>query len=794
MFLAILFIASPATANFFPDIIVTSPNGIWTDSRAYTTLQGAIDAVGVSDREIVIAKTETCTDLTIPSNIRLRFTRGGSIANTGQLTINTKDITAGDLQIFTGPGDIDFVSGSVVRSTWFSNIVSAITLTNDDSLTLIISAHDNIDGDCVIGDDVVLRWESSDNIITSDVGFTLSNIKNIEAGNYQLFVGAGDFDFLDGTQLNLSWFADLRSVITWVEDEEVTLVVDEPNTVAFDNIISLNISVDFKGGGIFDIGVGRNVTFNGNFDSPLRNVFTGSGTVSFGPLTTIVHPEWWGDNVTPGTTEMADEIQLAIDSLPAVGGVVKFTNDIYRVSSTLTFPIGEVFPGHITNIRIQGSSSGLSSGTNVLTYGTRINSHISDGAVFDLLTGTPTCVNVQFRDLEFYDVESTGYNYGIRADRFQTGCIIENVGFKNFSIGLSIESYAYYSKLDRVVAYYSRREGMAGIVIRGANGLLINRCQASNGLGMGMWIDNAYGVSVNGCWFERNAKQGLYIRGNLAGQGAVNISGNYFEDNGSDANQPNLSIEGDGAGTPIKGGHVSGNIFYTNSSSCSIGLGYAEGIVVTGNKLDSYHNQRCIYSVSCKDCSFIGNWYHPIPASKLDVPARNTIIEPQLSKNTLFSATATPVAGTWVAGDIVWNSAPSPGELPGWLCVTGGTPGTWEGIGELGTLDILNEILAPAHLIATADSTIAANQGVNDALYLNAKGTGAVGLARYGTGGVAFYDGADSVVAHLNSLGHLILENATGRIYIGPTANNCYIYRSGNDLYWYNGSTGTKLN
>lgn len=47
-------------------------------------------------------------------------------------------------------------------------------------------------------------------------------------------------------------------------------------------------------------------------------------------------------------------------------------------------------------------------------------------------------------------------------------------------------------------------------------------------------------------------------------------------------------------------------------------------------------------------------------------------------------ATAAPTTGTWALGDFVKNSAPSElgtaGSryiLTGWLCITGGTPGTW---------------------------------------------------------------------------------------------------------------------
>jgi hypothetical protein len=45
--------------------------------------------------------------------------------------------------------------------------------------------------------------------------------------------------------------------------------------------------------------------------------------------------------------------------------------------------------------------------------------------------------------------------------------------------------------------------------------------------------------------------------------------------------------------------------------------------------------------------------------------------------------TAAPTSGTWVQGDKVWNTAPTAGGVPGWVCVTGGTPGTWKAMAPL---------------------------------------------------------------------------------------------------------------
>ena len=42
---------------------------------------------------------------------------------------------------------------------------------------------------------------------------------------------------------------------------------------------------------------------------------------------------------------------------------------------------------------------------------------------------------------------------------------------------------------------------------------------------------------------------------------------------------------------------------------------------------------------------------------------------------------AVPTTGTWLRGDIVWNTAPASAGYIGWVCVTAGTPGTWQTFG-----------------------------------------------------------------------------------------------------------------
>ena len=47
--------------------------------------------------------------------------------------------------------------------------------------------------------------------------------------------------------------------------------------------------------------------------------------------------------------------------------------------------------------------------------------------------------------------------------------------------------------------------------------------------------------------------------------------------------------------------------------------------------------------------------------------------------------TAAPTSGTWVRGRVVWDAAPAAAGTQGWVCTTGGTPGTWKAFGVIAT-------------------------------------------------------------------------------------------------------------
>ena len=81
---------------------------------------------------------------------------------------------------------------------------------------------------------------------------------------------------------------------------------------------------------------GYKLTLNGPFSAGLYQVFAGDGSVSFGDVTVKeAYPEWWGENVTPGTTDMSTYVEDAIIALSTNGGTVHFQPQIYLLGDVI---------------------------------------------------------------------------------------------------------------------------------------------------------------------------------------------------------------------------------------------------------------------------------------------------------------------------------------------------------------------------------------------------------------------------------------------------------------------------
>ena len=349
-------LSSTANAEYFKDVIITGVDSPWTDSRISTTLQATITLIGASEQTILINQEEGCTDLTIPSNISLKFTPNGSINNTGTLTFQTTNIQAGDWQIFKGTGDIDFVDGTELRSSWFEDGYAAFNITNGQEVSIQLIGTVIIDTSVAVGDDVTIESISTGDHIYVNNAIILSNIKNIIATSHVVFVGNGDYSFKGGTLLRSSWFNDLQAALTYTDElNYLTIDITENETISVDTIATKYQHLNVIKGPIISIDITKTLTI-ASFEAGLYQVFDGDGTVVFGAEAVVeIYPTWWENNTTPGTTDMTDAVQAAVNASTNANTIVRLIAGQWLITDEIELPNKTQISGDHTHI---GSTGG----------------------------------------------------------------------------------------------------------------------------------------------------------------------------------------------------------------------------------------------------------------------------------------------------------------------------------------------------------------------------------------------------------------------------------------------------
>ena len=216
--ISLVFVVAAQYAKYFPDIIVTSVDGLWTDTRGYTDLAAAVAAIivdGTDDKNIYIVNQETQTgNLTIPSYCHLNFLQTGEIyMSAGTLTVETRSINAPDKQIFNGGGAYDFADGTVLKNVWFPTIDYVLDRTAADAVTIEVVAPQTIADDATLGTNVALRWEGPERVLTLTAGKTFTVNGGIEAGKYKIIdvtagVGGVEIDGIATWTEYSAWYGD----------------------------------------------------------------------------------------------------------------------------------------------------------------------------------------------------------------------------------------------------------------------------------------------------------------------------------------------------------------------------------------------------------------------------------------------------------------------------------------------------------------------------------------------------------------------------------------------------------
>ena len=121
--------------------------------------------------------------------------------------------------------------------------------------------------------------------------------------------------------------------ITAISSSNKTLLVTEAETCDNNFTVPANVKVRFGRGGKWTINNGITVTFNGQIDAGLWQVFalTGTGVINFGNGSSKnIYPVWWGIDGTDDDVE----IQAAIDA-SSVGSKIVLREGTYTIGTTI---------------------------------------------------------------------------------------------------------------------------------------------------------------------------------------------------------------------------------------------------------------------------------------------------------------------------------------------------------------------------------------------------------------------------------------------------------------------------
>ncbi len=183
--------------------------------------------------------------------------------------------------------------------------------------------------------------------------------------------------------------SDYDSLYDFVDKISTTsahLIINRNETVSETTEIKATVAVEVLKGCVITVATSKTLTINGPFNANLCQVFscTGTGAVAFGAgAVSIIYPEWWGENTTPGTTDMTAEIQAALTAGAAIGCKVYLCGQKYKISSTLTLVSDNTLEANGAQIDMSGfagtkygvaatgslsDSEAITSGASALSY------------------------------------------------------------------------------------------------------------------------------------------------------------------------------------------------------------------------------------------------------------------------------------------------------------------------------------------------------------------------------------------------------------------------------------------
>ena len=387
-----------------------------------------------------------------------------------------------------------------------------------------------------------------------------------------------------------------------------------------------------------------------------------------------------GDGVTDDTNEIQNAIDAAYDD---GGGTVYVPQGKFKVTSTIVLKDKVIMKG----IGIGEDGTSGASGSVVYVSGDicGINVTGDQAGINGIRVHGDNATNSSKID---YDGNAPSALVFIRANRFNGGRIAVEC-----SRGTGLHFYeGNCSTFQSILAFDNRSHG---VYIKGdgsspnANaswfGLIDSRINHGDGVNIDNCFNNAFGqivaqgnsgdgVEINSDWHsilnvycEANTGDGLKF-GAQANYNMVHQyidSGEAVTDSGS-----NNSVFGFATGATSAMHHltIGQPVFCPYSMDSDFG-----GQLELTKESDGYYYLKQTGSSGDRRLCLDGGTGELNLATKIV----------WLNGKSIQMGSAAPASGTYTAGEIIFNSAPTSGGYIGWVCTSGGSPGTWKTFGKI---------------------------------------------------------------------------------------------------------------
>lgn len=360
-------------------------------------------------------------------------------------------------------------------------------------------------------------------------------------------------------------------------------------------------------------------------------------------------------------------LQSTIDTVIAAGGgVIYFPPGTYKLTTALT-----IAPA-ATDTDVALVIHGASKHSTILQQ-TGAGENVLD--IYDAAgdNGWPYNVGVTVRDLGIRGDATTGI--GVRVENIHD-VLLDNLDVR--SVGEQ-GIYTVTAYVCRVMNCTARLCGGKGIEISTlGHWTLLDHCSTKGNGDWGIVCQTSNGVSVLSCDSENNTNGDIRI----LGCGGALVAGNYIE---TKAGAVGIELENDARGVTVSGNYLLG---LDAGGLYGINVATAHGVEVLGNYAKNYDN--FIWTKSAARDVHIGqNDNNCTVYVKLDnnytrvdrlidsgetydvVPLGTTYVR----RHYLADSTTTGLAD--LQGDLIFNTSPDAGQVAGYACVAGGSPGTW---------------------------------------------------------------------------------------------------------------------